>query len=33
MGELFKVIYLYKKNRKFNLGFKWYCQNYYKTLV
>ena len=22
MGELFKVIYLYKKNRKFNLGFK-----------
>ena len=22
MGELFKVIYLYKKNKKFNLGFK-----------
>jgi len=22
MGELFKVIYLYKKNQKFNLGFK-----------
>ena len=23
MGELFKVIYLYKKNKKFNLGFEW----------
>ena len=22
MGELFKVIYLYKKNQKFKLGFK-----------